>query len=106
MPTSRGDRGRPELMPVPPCVCAPLGSICEPIPPGMPSDIALWWWGACGELAGNLPVGVAPFSVVVGLERGVAGNLPEFENVAGADAGVEGSGELECELKYWPGGIS
>ena len=89
-----------------PCVCARLGSICEP--PAMPSDIALWWWDACGELAGNFPVDVVPLSVV-GLERGVGGNLTEpasdIEN-AGAEAGAGGSGELGCEFGYWPGGIS
>src|SRR5713101_6156332 len=99
MPTSRGDRGRAELVPFPPCVCPRLGSICGP--PAMPSDIALWW-DACRELAGNLPVGVVPLSVV-GLERGVGGNLPEPTSeveIAGAEAGVVGSGELGCELRY------
>jgi len=65
-------------------------------------DIALGW-DACEEPEGNLPVGVVPLSVV-GLER-VGGNLPGVE-IAGAEAGVEGSGELGCEFGYWLGGIS
>ena len=98
LPMSRGVRGRAELPPVPPC--ARLGSMCTPMPPAMPSDIAPESRGdACGGLTSNLLVVVLPLSAV-DFERGGCGVLIVVE-YAGADAGVIGeAGEMGYELGY------